>query len=177
MSFRGTTEYRVRSGFICLALGVGCCSALYPIASSGETLGEAKLPKATKERIYQQLDKYLEGMTDSTRLVEQGYDLKLIQLAPNGREGVRVWGMSQDGGVSVCGATGNCPIWVFDSETGDLLLSAVGWELRVETTVHHGYYDMVTRQNMSAMSGIRDRYRFNGRAYKIWQETDKNYMR
>ena len=175
MSFRRTTDRRVRAGFICLALW-GCCAALYPIPSSGETLGEAKLPKATKERIYQQLDEDLEGATDSARRVEQGYELKLIQLAPNGRKGVRVWGRSQDG-APVCGATGNCPIWVFDSETGDLLLLTFGWELRVETTVHHGYYDMVTRHNMSAMSGIRDHYRFDGHVYKVWQETDENYVR
>jgi hypothetical protein len=175
MSFRRTTDRRVRAGFVCLALW-GYCTALYPIPASGETLDEAKLAKATKERIYQQLDKDLEG-TDSARLVEQGFDLKLIQLAPDGRKGVRIDGRNQDGGVSVCGATGNCPIWVFDSETGDLLLSAIGWKLRVETTVHHGRYDIVTRQNMSAMSGIRDRYRFDGHVYKIWEETDKNYMR
>ncbi len=173
MSFRGTTEHRARSGFICLALW-GCCTALRPISSNGETLGEAKLNGATKERIYQQLDKYLEG-TDSAHLVEQGFDLKLIQLAPDGRKGLRIDGRNQDGGVTVCGATGNCPIWVFDSETGNLLLSVNGWELRAETTVHYGYYDMVTRHNMSVESGIRDWYRFDGHAYKLWQETDENY--
>jgi hypothetical protein len=75
----------------------------------------------------------------------------------------------------VCGATGNCALWVFDWQTGDLILSADGWGFKVEPTLHHGRYDIVTRANMSAFGGVRDLYEFDGHVYQQVRETNEIY--
>jgi len=157
--------------FFAMACPVACESALGQTAGPRpkETLGDAKLPASVKHRIYRAFRAEFDG-EGLERSAMDGFEVKVIQLSPDGRKGLRVWGTSQDA-IFVCGATGNCPIWVFDSGTGDLLLSANGWELRAETTVHNGCYDFVTRHNMSAASGIRDWYRFDGHTYKQVRET------
>jgi hypothetical protein len=136
-----------------------------------ETLGIAHIPGAVRDRIYRELASEFEAEGGLERSVLDGFEVKMIRLGPDGRKGLEVW-PGREGAVSVCGATGNCSIWVFDRGTGNLLLSANGWELRAETTVHNGHYDFVTRHNMSADSGIRDWYRFDGHAYKQVRETE-----
>jgi len=134
-----------------------------------QDLGNRNLPASVKGRIYRALRAQFKG--DGIEHSVADFETKMIELSPNGHKGLRVWG-GGDGDVSVCGATGNCPIWVFDPGTGNLLLSTNGWELQAETTVHNGRYDFVTRHNMGATSGIRDWYQFDGHAYKQVRETE-----
>jgi hypothetical protein len=165
------------------ALIIGCISLMIVIPFAGfgqpamemsDTLGSSHLAAPVKKRIYQELEKeFRDGGGGLGKRVLDAFPLKTIKLSPGGKEGIRIWAKNQED-TQVCGATGNCDIWVFDPKTGDLLLSGNGWELRSETTTHNGCYDFVTRHNMGAGFGIRDWYRFDGRTYKLWRETDTN---
>jgi len=138
-----------------------------------DTLGSVQLATAVKERIYRELagePGTSNGEVPSSLAV---CPVKLLKIGPDGHSGLRVWGTSSNG---TCGATGNCDIWVFDPKTGELLLSANGFDLRVEAVVHHGLFDIVTSHNMSAGSGVRDLYQFDGHEYQNVQETNETYQ-
>jgi hypothetical protein len=159
---------------------VGCFGSMIVVPFAGfgqaetegsDTLVTSHLAAPIKERIYRELEEEFSGGGDLERSVLDAFPLKMIKLGPNGKQGIRIWGSGKDG-VLVCGAMGNCPVWVFDPKTGDLLLSANGWELTSESTIHNGRYDFVTRHNMSADTGIRDWYQFDGHVYKQVRETE-----
>ena len=44
-----------------------------------------------------------------------------------------------------------------------------GWDYRFRRTTHHGVFDFYVRQNMSAGSGTRYEYQFDG---KVYQQVD-----
>jgi hypothetical protein len=145
-------------------------------ATATDTLGAARLSASVKGRIYRELSDELEPSGGVERSVLANFGLKMIKLSPDGYYGVRVWGgPNREGFAPVCGATGNCPIWVFDQRTGGLLLSGDGFELRLEPTMHRGRYDLLMRANMSAGSGVRDWYQFDGHTYQHVQQTDETY--
>jgi hypothetical protein len=98
----------------------------------------------------------------------------MIKLGPDGKEGIRIWAKNYED-TQVCGATGNCDIWVFDPKTGDLLLSANGFDFLVQTSVHYGLFDIVIRANMGGGSAVRDEYRFDGRKYQHVRQTDESH--
>jgi hypothetical protein len=171
MFFKRIVERHMLAGSLGLLAWLIVCAACAQSATvPNETLGDAKLSPSVKAKIYRALGKEFEG-EDLERSAMDGFEVRVIHLGPDGRRGLRVWGASNEA-IFVCGATGNCPIWVFDPSTGALLLSASGWELRAETTAHNGCYDFVTKHNTSATSGIRDWYRFDGHVYKQVRETE-----
>ncbi len=51
----------------------------------------------------------------------------------------------------------------------DLLVHGDGWDYRFRRTTHHGVFDFYVRQNMSAGSGTRYEYQFDG---KVYQQVD-----
>jgi hypothetical protein len=133
-------------------------------------LRDARLPASVKERIYRELSSEPGESSVVERSILEASKVKIIELGPNGDRGIRVWGAS-----GICGATGNCPIWIFDHQTGELLLSASGFDLRVESVIHHARYDILARANMSAGDGVRDLYQFDGHKYQNVQETKETY--
>jgi hypothetical protein len=177
MSFRRRTGIVLVMGAVYAAMcfvsqQVGLCEVHG--ATTTDTLGTARLPATVKARIYRELSNEFNPSGGVARPVVEAFDLKMIELGPDGHYGIRVWGSNRVT-ATVCGATGNCPIWVFDRQTGDLLLSADGWDFHVEVTIHHGRYDLLTRANMSAGTGVRDLYRFDGRTYQHIAQTDETY--
>ena len=67
----------------------------------------------------------------------------------------------------VCGATGNCPIWLFDRNTGAMLITNNGYDILYADTLHHGRPDISVQHNLSCCDGTRHNYRFNGTQYKL----------
>jgi hypothetical protein len=135
-----------------------------------DTLRTAKLSASVKGRIYREMSGAAGTSNGEARSYLEACPVRFLKLGPDGGIGVRVWGHDR-----LCGGTGNCSIWVFDPHTGDLLLSSDGFDFRVETTIHHGRYDILTRANMSAGTGVRDLYQFDGHAYQQVEETDETY--
>jgi len=164
---------------------IGCVGLMIDIPFAGfgqswrevsDTLGTSHLAAPVRERIYQKLEEELESVDGLTRSVLDRFPLRMIMLSPDGKTGVGISGTNMYGPPLICGATGNCDIWVFDKKTGDLLLSANGFNLLVQKSVHHGLFDIVTSHNMSAGSGVRDLYQFDGHEYQNVQETNETYQ-
>jgi hypothetical protein len=139
-------------------------------ATATDTLGAARLSASVKDRIYRELSGEPGTSNGEAPSYLEACPVRFLKLGPDGGLGVRVRGHDR-----MCGATGNCSIWVFDPQTGDLLLSSNGFDFRVETTIHHGRYDILTRANMSAGTGVRDLYQFDGRTYQHIEQTDETY--
>jgi hypothetical protein len=164
---------------------VGCVGLMIDLPFAGfgqswtvasDTLGTSHLAAPVRKRVYQKLEEELESVEGLTRSVLDRFPLIMIVLSPDGKTGIRISGTNKEGPPLICGATGNCEIWVFDQKTGDLLLSANGFDVLVQTSVHHGLFDIVTRHNMGAGSGVRDLYQFDGHEYQNVQETNETYQ-
>lgn len=67
----------------------------------------------------------------------------------------------------VCGATGNCPIWLFERNTGAALITDNGYDFLYTRTLNHGYPDISVQHNLSCCDGTRNDYSFNGTQYKL----------
>ncbi|MGA7410073.1 MAG: hypothetical protein WBW33_06270 [Bryobacteraceae bacterium] len=66
-----------------------------------------------------------------------------------------------------CGATGNCPIWVFlrRGTAVTLVLESKVWGLILRNETSHGLPDLVTNGHQSAREGFYLVYRFDGSKY------------
>lgn len=106
-------------------------------------------------------EKELRNVTADTRV-------KFIDLNGDGVPEViaQAWEMKAG-----CGATGNCPIWVFSkSDNGyKLLLGGDGWTFQIFTvqpTVTNGYHDLVLGFHDSASEKTLEVYRFKNGKYR-----------
>jgi hypothetical protein len=67
----------------------------------------------------------------------------------------------------LCGATGNCTVWLFDRNTGATLITDNGYDFLYAHTLHHGLPDISVQHNLSCCEGTRNNYRFDGIRYKL----------
>jgi hypothetical protein len=150
------------------------CLGQSPLARPGYSksvwvLSDAPIKPLVEGRILASLidahkDEYQEDEKDELKATALRSTVKFVRLDGRGRIGIEVktvppW----------CGATGNCEVLLFDSKTGDLLVHGDGWDYGFRRTTHHGVFDFYVRQNMSAGSGTRYEYQFDG---KVYQEVD-----
>jgi len=156
------------------------CLGQTPIASPGRSkseweLSDAPIKPPVERRILASLidahkDEYQQDEKDEVKTIALRSTVKFVRLDGRGRIGI------EDKSVSPwCGATGNCEVWVFDGKTGDLLVHGDGWDYGFRHTTHHGLFDFYVRHNMSAVSGTRDEYQFDGKVYQQVDSTDEQY--
>ncbi len=128
------------------------------------SLSDAPIDRIVKKRIMSLLrpDFLDDDPGDSTA--------SFAKLSPTGRVGI--WVRAPHEG---CGATGNCPVWIFDGKTGAELVSDDGWDYGLRKTMHHGVYDFYMRANMSCCTGTLHEYRFDGKVYKLSRDVDETY--
>ena len=88
-----------------------------------------------------------------------------VDLAGNGSRQVAVTFGSDR---MMCGATGNCNIWLFSLEYGQakLILDSNGWGLTVRPETTHGLRDVVVESHQSAWDTALEVFQFNGARYK-----------
>jgi hypothetical protein len=131
-------------------------------------LADAPIDRQVMERIRSKLESNSDG-TDSEIAGRSRVDF--VELGSGGKhpaieiEAPHEW----------CGATGNCPIWIFDRKTGALLFSDDGFSLGFRQTVHHGARDIYIRANRNYRTGVRHEYEFDGTVYKLVRELDEQY--
>jgi hypothetical protein len=68
-----------------------------------------------------------------------------------------------------CGATGNCPIWIFIPRGAGfaLVLEAGGWGLIVQKKTSHGLPNLAVTAHLSASETSYFVYQFDGSQYKL----------
>jgi hypothetical protein len=171
----------LKSGFIgpwiFLSLLISCLGQT-PTPRPGNSKSEWKLPDApikpyVEGRILSSLidahkELYAADEQDEIKSVALSSTVTFVRLDKRGRVGIEVktvppW----------CGATGNCEVRIFDNKTGDLLVMGDGWEYVFRRTTHHGVFDFYVRHNMSAGSGYRDEYQFDGKVYQQVNSIDE----
>ena len=150
------------------------CLGQTPTPRSGHSksvweLSDAPIKPLVEGRILASLidahkDEYQQDEQDEVKPVALRSTVRFVRLDGRGRIGIEVKSVPP-----WCGATGNCEVWIFDSKTGDLLVHGDGWDYVFRRTTHHGVFDFYVRQNMSAGSGTRYEYQFDG---KVYQEVD-----
>jgi hypothetical protein len=75
----------------------------------------------------------------------------------------------QPSGYILCGATGNCPIWIFDHEMHLLLRLNMVQSFVVTDQSSHGLFDVVVASHSSATEHGLRRLRFDGSRYRLIQ--------
>lgn len=102
------------------------------------------------------------------RTVAADTRVKFIDMNEDGMPEViaQAWGVQAG-----CGATGNCPFWVFSkSDNGyKLILGGDGWNFQIFTvqpTVTNGYHDLVLGFHDSASEKTLEVYRFKNGKYR-----------
>jgi hypothetical protein len=128
-------------------------------------LKETELSLTVRKRILDTMfkDEEYEG-DDREEILEQS-TVERKRLGP----GVRISLIVRGGGL-LCGATGNCPIWIFDPRGGELLLEAGGDDMKLKSAIHEGMYDLEFPWNYSYCDGDIAHYRFDGKRYRlVWR--------
>lgn len=140
---------------------------LFPLASvrpkSEWRLSDAPISVRLKDKILAQVTRDSVDTSDAERrkYADEHATVKLVKLDGKGTMGIEVVGT--DGW---CGATGNCPVWIFDKKSRDLLVKDDGWDHGFRRTTHCGLFDFYMRANTSAGSGTRHEYQFEGKVYQ-----------
>jgi hypothetical protein len=131
--------------------------------SEWNLLPEAPITATMKARIRESLieDNKDEELQDATSAALQSM-VKLVRLDNQGRIGIMVKVAAR-----LCGATGNCGVYIFDGKTADVLVTDDGWDYGFLRSMHHGVYDFYVRSNLSVDSGTRDEFQFDGRVYHL----------
>ena len=137
--------------------------------TSGWRLSQAPIRAIVREKILAELtkDSLDETRTEKIKDADGHASVKLVKLGNDGRMGIEV--IAHDGW---CGATGNCPVWIFAIENGDILVTDGGWDFGFRSTMHHGVFDFYDRANLSAGSGVRHEYQFDGKVYQQVEEIE-----
>jgi hypothetical protein len=80
----------------------------------------------------------------------------------------------QGWGVCMCGAVGNCPFWVFDSDM-KVILKDGAQTFAILPNITNGQYDLVLREHDSASESDWTLYQFTGKLYKKTRCADVNF--
>jgi hypothetical protein len=133
----------------------------------GRHMSDVPLPAAMRQYI---LDELVGVNVDPNDLpdVESETVLSRFEIGPKRTPVLRVQGH----GPQACGATGNCSILFLDTITGAVILAGNGWKIVTLRPVRFGGHDLAILHNMSACSGLRDEYRFDGRRYRLITESE-----
>ena len=132
----------------------------------GHSLADAPLTTEERAQIYDVVDAGLHGVFASDQLEREAVlsaRVDSIKLARRGPEQIFVRVSRR-----MCGATGNCEMFVLVRQRGKLklVLEANGYDLNVERITHHGFHDIVVPHNYSAWESTYTAYRWNGREYE-----------
>jgi hypothetical protein len=104
------------------------------------------------------------SIESETDLLKAALDtrVKLIDLSADGVREVVAQGMVN------CGATGNCPFWVWRKGKGkyELLLEGYAQTFTIQESVTNGFYDIVLSTHGSSSSGDLKVYRYHDGAYQ-----------
>jgi len=87
-----------------------------------------------------------------------------VALTADGKDGLVVQGI----GFCVCGATGNCPIWVFRGDTHpQILLHSEGIQtFALQQSQGSDHLDLILGSHDSAMESYLQKYRLEGLKYR-----------
>jgi hypothetical protein len=89
---------------------------------------------------------------------------KRVLLTPDGKQGLVVQGF----GSCMCGATGNCPIWIIGEDShAELLLQSAGIQsFAFQQSQAFDHFDLILGTHDSAMKQDLQRFRFDGSSYR-----------
>jgi hypothetical protein len=138
-------------------------------AETSLSLADAPLASSERAQIYRVVDEATirysvrDAQNDKQREVVMKSLVGSISLALNGSEQVFVRGPN-----AFCGATGNCPIWIFLRQDGQLrpVLETLSNGLSVQKTSSKGFHDIATGQQYGALDTEYRDYRWSGAEYK-----------
>ncbi len=114
------------------------------------------------------------GSERELREVAAATRIKLIDLDGDGIPEI----MAQEIGLKAgCGATGNCPFWIFQrSKSGySVLLHRQAQTFTIQPTKTNGFHDLVLGLHTSATEAELTEYRFDGVAYRRAACYDANW--
>lgn len=107
--------------------------------------------------------------------------VRRVTLTSNGESGL----LAQGSGVCMCGAVGNCPLWLIrGGKQPRVLLHAIGIQTyEFDKRRAAGHYDLILGSHDSAMVTDLQRFRFNGIKYQRagcamieWSDADNNAL-
>jgi len=129
----------------------------------GTSLAEAPISAHFRDNILVEL--IGEGMPAEMKANVSEYTMVYAYTIPAvqgeaARRVLRVWG----GGES-CGATGNCPIMIYDAKTQAVLLDENGWDFAFLPTRHAGARDVQVMGKGGACDISKTVLRYNGTHY------------
>ncbi len=133
------------------------------------SLADAPLTSSERSQIYKVIDDKTthESSTDSQREEQEtmmSARVGFIGLAEDGSQQVLVKGPESP---DFCGASGNCPIWIFIRRSGrlQLALETGGQVLVLRAAFSQGFRDLATGWHMGAGKEDFSVYRWNGAGY------------
>jgi hypothetical protein len=141
-----------------------------PEADLTHSLADAPLTSSERSQIYKVIDDTStpDSFTDSQREEEQKTVMSarvgFIGLAEDGSQQVLVKGPESP---DFCGASGNCPIWIFIRRSGrlQLALGTGGQFLILRGAFSKGFHTLATGWHMGAGKEDFSVYRWNGTKY------------
>ncbi len=142
-----------------LLSGLAIASSLAFQDDVGQSLADARLTIEERAQIYKAIDTdppsereaVLSARVDSIKLARRGPAQIFVRVSRR-----------------MCGATGNCEMFVFVRQRGKLkmVFEENGYDLNVERNTHHGFHDLTVPHNYSAWESTYAAYRWNGREYE-----------
>ena len=93
--------------------------------------------------------------------LQRGLHVKRVVLTGGSILLVQAWGQP------LCGATGNCSVWVLDKDHRLLLDGGGGESISVMSSYHRGKPDILFAIHISASDTGLERWRFNGSKYVL----------
>ena len=132
------------------------------------SLADAPLTSAERAQIYRVIDNqnmrdsYSDAQRDQERAMVMSTRVGSVTLAVDGSEQIVA-----EGPVDFCGAGGQCAIWIFVRQNGQLQLAlqATGATFIVRNGSSRGFHDITTATNFSAWDTEYNDYRWNGRKF------------
>jgi hypothetical protein len=132
------------------------------------SLADAPLTSAERAQIYRVIDNqnmhdsYSDAQRDQERAMVMSTRVGSVTLAEDGSEQVVA-----EGPADFCGAGGQCAIWIFVRQNGQLQLAlqATGATFIVRKGSSGGLHDIAMGTNFSAWDTEYNDYRWNGRKF------------
>jgi hypothetical protein len=129
------------------------------------TLANAPFTSGERTQIYQVIEKF--ALTEKQKEEPEtlmSARVGSIQLADDGSQQILVQGPY----AAFCGASGNCPMWIFTTSPNGqlrLALEMFGNAVILRTTSSQGFHDFATASHFSAYEEYFSVYRWNGDKY------------